>query len=278
MDGVIHKAVHFLRQDFQAISHVLPAILSKLVITPWIGTLLQSAKRQRKVWGAGTGFTGRVTQPSMLLWTEFPLSAAAPRPHHLLSFRTQEFCLRALRLPGLVGRGKQGHLEDSLPKCTPGPSKRRMQKPFLTRQICPELSSHGSFLPRYLSGAQLHEHHARIITPLHNTTHWLRLTAQIEPWESQHPTHDTENGHDHIHLGFRWKSFGCVCHLGMKATVTPWSCTSLRKTKVRATPWPIQDSINSFTRERKGSFWLPEKTFEEVGFLKYLLRSCVGLC
>lgn len=57
----------------------------------------------------------------------------------------------------------------------------------------------------------------------------------------------------------------------------PWSCTSLRKAKVRATPSPIQDSINNSARERKGSFWLPEKTFKEVGFLQHLLRSCVGL-
>jgi len=72
-------------------------------------------------------------------------------------------------------------------------------------------------------------------------THLLRLTAQIELWESQHSTHDIEYGHDHIHLGFRWKSFSHVCHMGMKATVTPQSFMSLRQDKVRATPWTIQD-------------------------------------
>lgn len=236
-------------QVFQAISHVLPAILSELLITRWLGTPFCLANRQIKVclhctlkstnWPQVTACQRLTrTSSSMLLWAEFPLAAGASRPHHLVWFHTKKFGLRAPRVPHVVRQGKQGHLEDSLQKCTPGPKwKANVETPFVTKQVRPELSSYGSFLPRYLSWAELHEHHHNVIMLLHNMTHLLRLTARIKPWESQQPTLDIEYGHDHIHLGFRWESFSHVCHMGTKASMTPWSFTSLRQAKVRATPW-----------------------------------------
>lgn len=157
-------------------------------------------------------------------------------------------------------------------KGTPGPRGNATgEAPFVPKEVCTELPSQGSFLPRYLSWARLHEHHHCALTPLHNMTppDW-QLKLSLGEASIQHTALNVGMTISTPGSGERAVAMNVTWRQPWQQSFTPW-----RHAKVRATPWTIQDSIQSALQERKGnlSTW---KMPKELGFLKCLLRSCVG--